>query len=168
MKLLYVNACISERGQESRTLKLSRAFLDGYLETHPADTIVTADLSRLPIQPFDRESLEARNAKASGGDFSGPEFQLAMDFQSADKIVVAAPFWDLSYPAALRIYMEYLSANGVAYHYDQDGCHGDCHGQWLVYLTSGGELTRELTEAQQRLARQFLCLGYYRERHFSP
>lgn len=67
MQLLFVNACISERGQESRTLKLSRAFLDAYLETHPADTVVTADLSRLPIQPFDREALEARNAKASQG-----------------------------------------------------------------------------------------------------
>ena len=110
MQLLFVNACISERGQESRTLKLSRAFLDAYLGTHPADTVVTADLSRLPIQPFDREALEARNAKASQRDFSGPEFQLARDFQSANKIVVAAPFWDLSFPAILRVYIEHISA----------------------------------------------------------
>ena len=139
MQLLFVNACISERGQESRTLKLSRAFLDAYLETHPADTVVTADLSRLPIQPFDREALEARNAKASQGDFSGPEFQLARDFQSANKIVVAAPVWDLSFPAILRVYIEHISACGLCYHYDEQGCHGDCRAERLAYLTTGGD-----------------------------
>ena len=40
-------------------------------------------------------------------------------------------------------YMEYISANGLAYHYELDGCHGDCRGQWLVYLTSGGDIERE-------------------------
>lgn len=139
MQLLFVNACISERGQESRTLKLSRAFLDAYLETHPADTVVTADLSRLPIQPFDREALEARNAKAGQRDFSGPEFQLARDFQSANKIVVAAPFWDLSFPAILRVYIEHISACGLCYHYDEQGCHGDCRAERLAYLTTGGD-----------------------------
>lgn len=39
--------------------------------------------------------------------------------------MVAAPFWDLSYPAALRTYVEYISANGLTYHYDASGCHGD-------------------------------------------
>ena len=34
MQLLFVNACISERGQESRTLKLSRAFLDEIGRAH--------------------------------------------------------------------------------------------------------------------------------------
>ncbi len=118
MQLLFVNACISERGQESRTLKLSRAFLDAYLETHPADTVVTADLSRLPIQPFDREALEARNAKASQGDFSGPEFQLARDFQSANKIVVAAPFCasisSTFPPAVCAIIMTSRAVTGIA------------------------------------------------------
>ena len=38
--------------------------------------------------------------------------------------MVAAPFWDLSYSAALRTYIEYISANGLTYHYEADGCHG--------------------------------------------
>ena len=56
---------------------------------------------------------------------------------------MAAPYWDLSYPAALRTYIEYISANGLAYHYDEHGCHGDCRAKWLVYLTSGGDFEHE-------------------------
>ena len=60
----------------------------------------------------------------------------------ADRMVVAAPFWDLTFPAALRTYIEYISANGLTYHYEADGCHGDCRAEKLVYLTSGGDVER--------------------------
>ena len=70
-------------------------------------------------------------------------FALARQFRAADAVVVAAPFWDLSFPAALRTYIEYISANGLTYHYEADGCHGDCRAQQLVYLTSGGDVERE-------------------------
>ena len=39
--------------------------------------------------------------------------------------------------------MEYISANGLAYHYDEQGCHGDCRASRLVYLTSGGDFEHE-------------------------
>ena len=35
-----------------------------------------------------------------------------------------------------------VSANGLTYHYEADGCHGDCRGEKLVYLTSGGDVER--------------------------
>lgn len=57
--------------------------------------------------------------------------------------MVAAPYWDLSFPAALRTYIEYVSANGLTYHYEADGCHGDCRAERLVYLTTGGDVERE-------------------------
>ncbi len=56
-------------------------------------------------------------------------YDLARQFRAADRVVVAAPFWDLSYPAALRTYIEYISANGLTYHYEADGCHGDCRAE---------------------------------------
>ena len=49
----------------------------------------------------------------------------------------------MSYPAALRTYIEYISANGLAYHYEMDGSHGDCAADRLVYLTSGGDFEHE-------------------------
>ena len=42
----------------------------------------------------------------------------------------------------MRTYIEYISANGLTYHYEADGCHGDCRAEKLVYLTSGGDVER--------------------------
>ena len=77
------------------------------------------------------------------GAWDAPVFGLARQFRAADAILVAAPFWDMSFPAALRTYIEYISANGLTYHYDENGCHGDCQAERLVYLTSGGDFERE-------------------------
>lgn len=84
-----------------------------------------------------------RDALAAVGAWEAPVFDLARQFRGADAVVVAAPFWDLSFPAALRTYIEYISANGLTYHYESDGCHGDCRAERLVYLTSGGDMERE-------------------------
>ena len=97
----------------------------------------------LALKPFDAAMLDDRDALASVGAWDAPVFDLARQFRAADGIVVAAPFWDLSYPAALRTYIEYISANGLAYHYDEQGCHGDCRASRLVYLTSGGDFEHE-------------------------
>ena len=35
MKLLFVNGCISQRGEESRTLVLARTFLDAWQARRP-------------------------------------------------------------------------------------------------------------------------------------
>jgi len=143
MKYLFVDCCISQRGGESRTRRLADAFLTAFRESHPDWEMETVDVAALGLRPFDVEMLNERDALASVGAFDAPVFDLARQFRAADAVVVAAPFWDLSYPAVLRTYMEYLSANGVAYHYDELGCHGDCRGRWLAYLTSGGDFERE-------------------------
>ena len=96
----------------------------------------------LALKPFDPEKLNDRDALAGIRCFDAPVFDLARQFRAADRVVVAAPFWDLTFPAALRTYIEYISANGLTYHYEADGCHGDCRGEKLVYLTSGGDVER--------------------------
>ena len=144
MKLLFVDCCISQRGADSRTRALADAFLTAFRSNHPdteAETVSQETL--LALKPFDAEMLNERDTLASVGAWEAPVFTLARQFRAADAIVVAAPFWDMSYPAALRTYIEYISANGLAYHYDENGCHGDCRAKWLVYLTSGGDVERE-------------------------
>ena len=140
MKLLFIDCCISQRGAGSRTRVLAEAFLSAFQGTHPQAEIETVVLEALDIKPLLPPALRERDSLAEAGDFSGPVFALARQFQQADKIVVAAPFWDLSFPSLLRIYIEHISANGLLYHYDADGCHGDCRASRLLYLTTGGDL----------------------------
>ena len=144
MKLLFVDCCISQRGQESRTRALAEAFLEEYRAKNPnAEMETVSPETMLALKPFDAEMLNARDELAKRGAFDAPVFELARQFREADAVVVAAPYWDMSYPAALRTYIEYISANGLNYHYEADGCHGDCKADWLVYLTSGGDFEHE-------------------------
>ena len=143
MKLLFVNGCVSQRGEDSRTLALARAFLEAWRAKHPdAEAETVAPETLLALKPFDPEMLNDRDALAGIRCFDAPVYDLARQFRAADRIVVAAPFWDLTFPAALRTYIEYISANGLTYHYEADGCHGDCRGSKLLYLTSGGDIER--------------------------
>ena len=144
MKVLFVDCCISQRGEESRTRKLAETYLETYLKYHgeaELDIIPPEELLSLP--PFDVEMLEEREALAQSGRFDDQVFDLARQFREADAIVVAAPYWDMSYPAALKTYIEHISAVGLTYHYEMDGVHGDCRAEHLVYLTSGGDFEHE-------------------------
>ena len=143
MKLLFVDCCISQRGPGSRTAALAKAYLEAFLAAHPGWEMETVSQETLlGLRPFNPAMLDERTALAAVGAFDAPVFALARQFRAADRVVVAAPFWDLSFPAALRTYIEYISANGLAYHYDAQGCHGDCRAEQLVYLTSGGDVER--------------------------
>ena len=144
MKLLFVNCCISQRGASSRTLALAEAYLAAFRIKCPEAEVETVTPEQmLALKPFDEEMLNERDTLAKAGTFDAPVYVLARQFAAADHIVVAAPYWDMSYPAALRTYIEYISANGLAYHYEADGCHGDCAAERLVYLTSGGDFEHE-------------------------
>ena len=143
MTLLFVDCCISQRGCESRTRRLAEAYLEAAKAAHPELTVETVDLTGLTLEPMNCRLLDRRDGLAMAGDFSGELFTLARQFQRADRIVVAAPFWDLSFPAVLRTYIEYISANGLCYHYDDQGPHGDCRADRLTYLTTGGDFGRE-------------------------
>ena len=44
--------------------------------------------------------LNDRDALAGIRCFDAPVYDLARQFRAADRVVVAAPFWDLTFPAA--------------------------------------------------------------------
>lgn len=142
MKLLFIDGCITLRGPDSRTRALAEAFLSAFREAHPQADVETVSLETLDIRPFLPPALREREALAEARDFSGPVFALARQFYRADSIVVAAPFWDLTFPSVLRVYIEHISACGLTYHYEADGCHGDCGASRLLYLTTGGDFEK--------------------------
>ena len=142
MKLLIVDCCISCRGEQSRTRRLLQTFTEAFCEKHPDAQLERVELETLSLPSYDQHLLAKRNALHDAGAFDDPLYTLARQFRDADEIVVAAPFWDLSYPAMLRTYIEHISAVGVTYHYDETGCHGDCRAQRLTYLTTGGDVAQ--------------------------
>lgn len=161
--LLFVDCCISYRGDRSRTHALCRAFLEEYKKAHPAEDIETVNLQRMGLKPFDQFSTDDRNALRNVKAFDSPIFKLARQFKQADRIVVGTPLRDLTFPAMLRIYIEYICVREVTYHYENGRSKGDCMAQKLAYLTvSGGPEPEENlgVEYWRQLCDRFGIPGY--------
>ena len=57
----------------------------------------------------------------------------------ADLVVIAAPDWDMTFPAALKIYLEWTCTLGITFHYTRTGVQeGLCRAKELVYITTAG------------------------------
>lgn len=161
-ELLFINACV--RGEQSRTLGLARHFLEAYGKTHPADAITERNLCTERLQPQYPEILAARDALWAAGRLEQPMFQPAHEFAGADTIVIAAPFWDLSFPAILKIYLERISVTNITFGYDETGkLMGLCRAKRLLLITTrGGNFSAPGTAWLEMGARQLeaLCAMY--------
>ena len=87
----------------------------------------------------DEEYLSKRDQLISAGDFQNPMFDLARRFSEAEIIVIAAPFWDLSFPAMLKQYLELINVTGITFKYSEEGIPvGLCRADSLFYVTTAG------------------------------
>ena len=128
---LYINCCVREK---SRTDRLARAVLKML-----GGDITELNLYRENLKPLDRDTLNKRTALIEQGDYSDPIFDYAKQFASADSIVIAAPYWDLSFPATLKIYIENIYVTGIVSAYDESGMPvGLCKAKELYYVTTAG------------------------------
>lgn len=135
--LLYINACVRT---DSRTKTIADALISKY--PGPATEVVLEDID---FPKADEAFLIKRDELKAGGDYSDPMFDLARQFAEADTIVIAAPFWDLSFPASLKQYFEQINVCGVTFAYTDEGAiQGLCRAEELIYVTtSGGEFFPE-------------------------
>lgn len=134
MKVLFVNACV--RGEDSRTDQLCR----DYISKLPADAVVTEiNLDELAIKPLDKHMLQKRDYLLASKDFSDSIFDYAKQIMEADHVIIGAPYWDLSFPALLKIYLEQCSVTGLTYIYNEKGIpEGQCKAKSLSYITTSG------------------------------
>ena len=128
---LYINCCVRE---ESRTDRLARAVLHKL-----GGDFTELNLYEENLHPLDRETLNKRTALIEQGDYSDPMFDYAKQFANADTIIIAAPYWDLSCPAMLKVYIENIYVTGIVSAYDENGMPvGLCKAKELTYVTTAG------------------------------
>ena len=129
--ILYVNACV--RGS-SRTRRLA----DCLIKTLPGP-VTELRLEELAFPKTDEAFLRERDRLLAEARFDAPMFDLARQFASAEQIVIAAPYWDLSFPAALKQYLEQINVVGITFHYTPEGVpEGLCRARKLFYVTTAG------------------------------
>ena len=131
--LLYVDCCI--RREQSRTRKLAEAFLGNLPEGWRVEKVVLMDE---PLLPLMEGGFAQRDELLQRGDFTHRRFDYAWQFQRADAILIAAPFYDLSIPALLKVYIENVSVDGITFLCDADGLRGNCRARSMTFLTSRG------------------------------
>jgi len=128
-KLLYIDACI--RNTESRTKRIAEPIVDALRNTFDITTLALNDLDLTIVQ---EELIRKRN----GGDIDPVVMRWAETVRDADRIVIAAPFWDMSFPAALKVFFELCSIFNVTFTSDDKTCHGNCRAEKLLYITTRG------------------------------
>ncbi len=141
MKILFVNAC--PRGDASRTLALAKVFLEELRAAAPETEIITQDLCAMNLQPITARTLALRESLCDARDWQHPMVQPAYEFASADAVLIAAPYWDLSFPSVLKIWVEQVYVRNLTFHYENDRCIGHAVGKRAVYITTAGSLIGE-------------------------
>lgn len=129
--VLFVDACVRE---ESRTKRLAE---------HLIRTLdVKCDHLRLDDCSFpkaDAGFIKKRDSLLREGALSDTMFDPARQFAEAEEIIIAAPFWDLSFPAVLKTYLEQINVVGITFRYTEDGRpEGMCRAKRLFYVTTAG------------------------------
>ena len=137
MELLIIDCCI--RRDQSRTKRLLDRFLAALSPLPPEVSCTYLDLMDMDLRYLSGAFFRQRQELLEAGERSHPRFDLARGFARADRIVIAAPFWDLSIPALLKVYIENISVDGITFFCDEAGMHGRCRAEKLLFLTTRGD-----------------------------
>ena len=128
--ILYINCCPRE---ESRTKRIAEALLS------KLGAYEELDVYKEGLQPLSAERLEKRIELLKNRRLDAEEFALARQFAEAEMFVIATPYWDLSFPSMLKIYIENIYITGIVSAYSQEGRPvGLCRAKKLWYVTTAG------------------------------
>ena len=130
-KILFVNACVRPM---SRTMELAKCVL-----TRLEGEVEELNLEAERIPPHNWERLQKRDALLTSEQFDDPMFRYARQFREADTILIAAPYYDLSFPSSLKNWVESICNVGLTFYYDEhDTPQTLCKGRRLIYVTTAG------------------------------
>ena len=143
-KVLYIKANIKPEGQ-SRTFKVSDSFIEEYRTLNPEDEIITLDLYNEGIEFLKAEDLAAVFGEKTKESRNHPILKYAYQIAEVDKIVIAAPMWNLGVPAIVKAYFDYTSVTGITFKYTANGAVGVCKAnKALIVSGRGGDYSSEI------------------------
>ena len=127
-KLIFIDACMRAG---SRTKRIATPIIDQLSRRYSVETV---DLTKNIYPVADNKTLEDRNQ----GILPEEHVALARRIAEADRIVIAAPFWDMSFPSALKVFFENMSLFGITFDSNDKECYGLCKAEKVMYITSRG------------------------------
>ena len=128
-KLLYIDACI--RDDESRTKRIAEPIVKALEKKYDVQRFVLNDMDLEIVQ---RDLIRKR----LNGMIDATVMSWAETVRDADRIVIAAPFWDMSIPAALKNFIELCSILDVTFKTNDKTCYGNCKAEKMLFITTRG------------------------------
>lgn len=130
--ILFVDSCV--RGEQSRTRKLAMEYMEKRKEKEEYKIenlkLYEENLSPLTMDDIIKRELDKKEKNGL--------CRFAFQFSEADEIVIAAPYWDLSFPSILKVYFEQVCIGGITFQYQDNQCIGICKASRIIYITSAG------------------------------
>lgn len=128
-KLIVIDACMRDR--ESRTRRILEPLVEELSKRYEIETIV---LDGEDYQAVGRKVLAERNS----GHVPEEIVRQAREIAAADRMVIAAPFWDMSFPAILKVFIENMSLFNITFRDTGSSFEGLCRCEKLLYVTTRG------------------------------
>ena len=158
-KVLFVKAN-NRPAEEAVSVKLYETFLDSYKKSHPEDIVVELDLYNEELPYI---GVDLINATFRGGDLTEKEAKALEiadkylnQFLEIDKVVFAFPLWNLTIPAVLHTYIDYLNRAGKTFKYTPEGQVGLLGNKKIALLNARGGLYSEGPAAEMEMAVKYV------------
>ncbi|NOU96775.1 FMN-dependent NADH-azoreductase [Paenibacillus sp. LMG 31456] len=131
--------------EQAVSVKLLHTFIDSYKKSNPEDQITQLDLHAEQLPYLDANMINGLFKSSRGLEMS-PEEQKAAStanhyldqFLSADKIVFGFPVWNITFPAVLHTYLDYLNQAGKTFRYTPSGPVGLIPEKKVALLSARG------------------------------
>lgn len=142
-KLLHIIA--TPRAEESRTLKVSKVFLQTFKDNNPANKIDELNLYKEKLPELTAKRVDGKYVLLMGKELSPPlkaqwkEIIAQTErFLSADRYLISAPMWNFSIPYTLKHYIDVIVQPKYLFQYTEKGPEGLAKNKKMAIITSRG------------------------------
>jgi len=142
-KLLHI--CAAPRGEKSRTLQVSSAFLETFKQSHPDWEMDTLDVFSESLPPINREATDGKYMLMAGGELTDQVKPVWREierhikrFLSADIYLLSTPMWNFSIPYPLKHYIDVIAQPKYLFRYTATGVEGLAKNKKMIVITSRG------------------------------
>ncbi|OIK17216.1 FMN-dependent NADH-azoreductase [Bacillus sp. MUM 116] len=155
---------------QSVSVKLYDAFLASYKEAHPNNTVVELDLYKEELPYVGVDMINGTFKAGKGLELTEKEAKAAAvadryldQFIAADKVVFGFPLWNLTIPAVLHTYIDYLNRAGKTFKYTPEGPVGLIGNKKIALLNASGGVYSEGPKAEMEMAIKYIAnmMGFF-------
>lgn len=141
--LLHIIA--TPRGKDSRTLRVTEAFLERFSRKYPSCRVDTLNCFDEKLPDITAKRVDGKYVLLGGKDLS-PELRKAWEgivaqierFRAADAYLISTPMWNFGIPYPLKQYIDVILQPQYLFRYTEQGPEGLIKGRKMVVITSRG------------------------------